>query len=125
MKNFKILSIVFLLCFNISYSQSGWVWQNPVPLGNLAGIKCKFLNEYTGWIYGNRFVAKTTNAGVNWKFQLIDNNISVTSFNILNENTLFAVSGYTNIIKSTNSGESWTGGDISAPNILSDIIYIN
>lgn len=121
-----LFGIVFILIsVNISYSQSGWVWQNPVPLGNLEGIKCKFLNEYTGWIYGNRFVAKTTNAGVNWKFQLIDNNISVTSFYILNENTLFAISGDKNIIKSTNSGENWTGVDISAPNILSDVIFIN
>jgi len=48
-----------------SYSQSGWIWHNPLPFGvDMEYIK--FFNENTGFTILESKVYKTTNSGINW-----------------------------------------------------------
>jgi photosystem II stability/assembly factor-like uncharacterized protein len=64
--------LLILVFVNCSYSQSGWVWQNPYPQGEYLR-KIFMVNSYTGYVIGgNRFdrdgaaFLKTTNGGENW-----------------------------------------------------------
>ena len=65
-----ILTLSLLTLFvNISFSQPGWFWQNPLPQGNnLTSVK--FINTTTGWAVGiEGTILRTTNGGTNWTSQ--------------------------------------------------------
>lgn len=107
----KILfGLVFiLLCANISYSQSGWVYQNPTPgIGTRTYFSSFFINDNTGWVGSNGTISKTTNGGVNWVVQYDSANVPVFSFSFPNEMTGFACGMNGRIYSTTNSGENWS-----------------
>ncbi len=104
----KILfGIVFIvISVNISYSQSGWVWQNPLPASMPICKSVFFLNQNTGWLGGYRTVLKTTNGGNNWVTQYYGVSHSFQELQFINESTGFSIE-YNNIIKTTDSGQNW------------------
>ena len=107
----KILfGIVFiLLCANICYSQSGWVWQNPVPTGQTL-YACNFINLQSGWVGGdNGTLLKTTNSGLNWNNVLIPDSLNVRKIYFLNSETgWISTNNLRTLFKTTNGGLNWS-----------------
>jgi len=67
MKKFLFALILLVNISNISFSQSGWVWQNPTPQGNTL-LSIQFLNSLTGYAGSDAgTLLKTTNGGLNWE----------------------------------------------------------
>jgi photosystem II stability/assembly factor-like uncharacterized protein len=106
-KIFYILLITQLTA-GLSYSQSGWFWQNLNPNEELSSVF--FINENTGFIGSAGYssnIYKTTNAGLNW-FTTIDSLSSdLWCVYFLNINTGFAAYRGS-ILKTTNSGDNWS-----------------
>jgi len=103
-----LFGIVFIfLISNISYSQSGWVTQNPLPIGNVDGARTYFINNSTGWLFGDRVLYKTTDGAQTWKIQILNNNVNITNLLFLNESTGFGVGGRNIFLKTTNGGTNW------------------
>ncbi len=123
MKNYKILVIAILLCFDISYSQSGWVWQNPKPFGSAGYYQCHFPNVNTGWVLGGNFVGKTTDGGVSWTKYFERSPFQLYNLFVLNPNTAY-VSGSQNICYLTqNGGASWDTMRVPGSLFQTDRIY--
>jgi photosystem II stability/assembly factor-like uncharacterized protein len=110
MKNL-LISFLFLISFSNLYSQNGWFQQysSPYKINDLY-----FLNENTGWACGDSgFVAKTTNAGVNWIGQYSPIRVCYKSIHFINENTGWVGGGddyilsTTGILNTTNGGANW------------------
>jgi len=114
MKKIITLSILlFISLFSGSlYSQSGWDWLNPLPVGvNLTSTY--FINSQTGYSVGwNGVIIKTINGGINWAKQESNSNKFLTSVFFPSNNTGY-ISAYNDasalaqIIKTTNSGTNW------------------
>ncbi|MCX7832910.1 MAG: YCF48-related protein, partial [Ignavibacteria bacterium] len=97
--------IQILLSYNL-YSQ--WYWQNPKPQGNFQN-DIYMLNNNVGMICGDAgTLIRTTNGGLNWIYQPLNNSNSIIGLQFLNANNVIAV-GYDYqqngvIYKSTNGG---------------------
>ncbi len=121
MKNYKILVIAILLCFDISYSQSGWVYQNPTPYLGKTHFVSSFINSNTGWAAGEGIISKTTNGGVNWVNQLDGGTIFESIF-FLNSQTGYA-GGQGGIYSFTSDGgASWSTRNL--PNTTYSVVSI-
>ena len=65
-------SIILLILLNfivpqISYTQTGWYWQNPYPQGN--ELKAVQMDGFAGWAVGVLgTVMETTNQGNDWQY---------------------------------------------------------
>lgn len=100
-----LFGILFILCcFNVSYSQSGWVFQNPNPSDLPICNNMFFLNTSTGWLSNESVLLKTSNAGVSWTEYP---NSQLLSLQFINENTGYAVIQNRGFAKTTNSGQNW------------------
>lgn len=103
----KIISIFFLLSIstNLAYSQSGWFWQNPYPIGyNLYSI----FDAGNNVLYSSGFngaVLKSTNSGLNWEIKYTGTLEDFLSCYFINENIGYLVG--TKILKTTNGGNNW------------------
>jgi photosystem II stability/assembly factor-like uncharacterized protein len=107
-----IVFLSFLLFLKISYSQSGWVWQNPYVTGNHLN-DVFFTNSYTAFVVGDAgMILRTTNSGNNWC--MIENLISGALLKIyfVNEKTGYIVGGqdiYSGglILHTSDAGITW------------------
>lgn len=128
----KIILLIIVICsFQVSYSQSGWYWQNPDPIGSqLEDVF--FVNQNVGYSVGwDGTIIKTINGGLNWSQLNSGTNYFLTSLFFTSENTGFVVSGSFNfypvrgaILKTTNGGLNWEIDYYS--NIkLNSIFFIN
>ncbi len=131
MKKTYILSFLLILSVSNIFSQSGWFWQNPNPVGSHLE-DCFFVNDNTGYAVGwDGVIIKTINGGINWFQQNSSGNRFLMSVFFTNENTGYIVSGDeefpTNnvLFKTTNAGVNW--GQIYSFNNshLSDIYFVN
>ncbi len=114
---------VLLIFTSSSNSQSGWVWQNPLPQGNTLN-SVFFVDTLNGFAGGNcGTLLRTTNGGLNWSFISLEGNPDIISIYFVNPNTGYAVGGGL-ILKTTNTGLSWfIASNISS--ILYNIYFIN
>ncbi len=105
----KILfGIVFILMsVNITYSQSGWVWQNPTPGLGPTNFSTFFINAETGWLTGPGTIFKSTNAGATWVKQYETYVPAIYSLYFLNTLTGFASGPYGRFFMTTNGGTNW------------------
>jgi hypothetical protein len=119
-------SILFLfyslITSQLSFSQSSWKWQSPIPHGD-DYVDFAFINENTGFsISANGNLFKTTNAGNNWN-QLTFYAILVNNIQIFNENVLIVTTNSV-FYKSTDGGLSWISRSGIAP-IIRSSYFIN
>lgn len=76
---------------------------------NASGYTMKFINVNTGWLASNRFVAKTTNGGLNFTVtDLGDTAYALFCMDFINDNTGW-VAGMKSIFKTINGGVNWFG----------------
>lgn len=105
MKKFIFLKLIFLLSFNIAYSQ--WMLQPTGVSSYLRDID--FINEQTGWVCGDGgTILKTTNGGNNW----VTKNAGVpgkplSGIHPVNENVVYCVGWFETIVKTTDGGDNW------------------
>ena len=108
MKNLTIYFVlIYFLIISNCYTQSGWVWQNPIPSAeNIVDVK--FVNSQTGYAigYSGNF-QKTTNAGLNWFLISPGDNISGIMIFSFDENNLIIACDSGRILKTTDGGASW------------------
>ena len=106
-KFFTRLFITFFLCSgfqSVSFSQSGWFWQNPLPQGSTLN-SVKFINAQTGIAVGNfGAVLRTSDGGESWNLYNSNFINDIYSVAISDANNIFAVGSDGMIIKTTNSG---------------------
>jgi photosystem II stability/assembly factor-like uncharacterized protein len=122
----KILFFSFalhLLIIADLYSQSGWVWQNPLPQGNNL-FRIKLFGSGTGFSHSYYNILRTSNFGNNWQIVSYSNE-SIFDNYWINDQTGFYLSGdVTNSVqlyKTVNGGTNWQSiysFSINAPNKL-------
>ena len=138
----KIILALFILIYKLSFAQSGWVLQNPVP-SPMSFSDCSIPNEntiYTISAFGGTFV-KTTNSGLNWTVKNIlpmNDSVLYQSQSMYSDlNNIFilykrhAAPSYEHInfiMKSTNSGETWDSFFVASRldgNYFTKIVFAN
>jgi photosystem II stability/assembly factor-like uncharacterized protein len=137
----KIILVLLVLTFKLSFAQTGWFWQNPKPQGQTLR-DVKIINSTTVLAAGDNGVfMKSTNSGNNWTVQ---NLIPVTEtdysqiyrFNFITENIIFALASSTTrntltgkykLYKSSDGGTSWTSQfiDNSSSFLYTDMKFVN
>ncbi|HWA07237.1 MAG TPA: hypothetical protein VG961_11865, partial [Ignavibacteria bacterium] len=101
----KILFTIALIfgINNVLFSQSGWIWQNPLPQGNSMS-NLQFVNPTTAYALCFNSVMKSTNAGSNWSIYYTNHSQNNTSLQFINETTGFVVSDSGIVLKTVNGG---------------------
>lgn len=104
----KILLTIALIfgINNVLFSQSGWIWQNPLPQGNYMS-SLQFVNSTTAYAMCYNSVMRSTNAGSNWSICYTKQEQNNASMHIVNINTGFIVCDTGIVIKTTNGGINW------------------
>ncbi len=104
-KNSFILIILYLLLsFNKTYSQTNWELLNPKPTAN-TGKDIDFVSNNIGYIITSNELLETLDAGNSWqKKQNISSGNDMSFYNSIG----FIVGNYGYVLKSMNSGTSWT-----------------
>lgn len=107
MKNILRIFCLLSLISGIASSQSGWVFQNPLPTGNNLK-KVRFLNNYFGYSVGEfGTVIKTINQGANWTNVSINTKSTINGMHFRNLNNGIAVGNNSSIYKTINGGVNW------------------
>jgi len=135
-KSFLIVLLSIFILFDsleISFSQSGWIKQNPPTSSYLTDI-C-MLNSQTGWAVGyNATILKTTNSGLNWFTQDAQVSVYLDFINVFfasesvgwisvsTDPTYVFVNLDNLILKTTNGGNNWFT-QYSDPNLTPGGIY--
>lgn len=108
-----IFTLFVIVLFNLGYSQTGWILQNPIPQGNML-LNVKFLNDNTGYMVGQNVILKTTNGGQSVIFQNPPVNGEFNSVWFCDANNGFIAGGSIGgstydglILKTTNGGNIW------------------
>lgn len=85
-------------------------------------IDIQYINQNTGWLYGDLRIFKTTNGGLNY-FPLI---CSLTVYNgIFLDSMNGWVAGYGGVARSTNGGLNWSGYAITNEYRIQNIYFAN
>ena len=102
-----LLTIALIFGINsVLFSQSGWIWQNPLPQGNYMS-NLQFVNSTTAYAMCYNSVMRTTNAGSNWSIYYTMQEQNNASMHFVNINTGFIVCDTGIVIKTTNGGINW------------------
>ncbi len=106
LKSLLLTSLIYLISAS-SYSQNGWIWQNPLPQGNDMS-NLQFVNSTTAYALCFNSVMKSTNAGSNWSIYYTGHSQNNTSLHFINETTGFVVSDTGIVLKTVNGGVNWS-----------------
>jgi photosystem II stability/assembly factor-like uncharacterized protein len=123
-KNIIIVSLIFFISTTIVFAQSNWFWLNPVPTGN-SMYKVNVINSSTIYILtdGN-VLMKSTDNGNTWTSKLIpDDNGWVYSMHFTSATNGFVVGGSGKVLRTTDSGTSWSTSSIILPYSLYDVYF--
>jgi len=85
-----IFTILLLACSEMSFSQSGWYWLNPIPQGNDLMALFAF-DSNTVIATGNESILKTSNGGQTWNNVNNDYRTQISSLCFTNEQTGYAI----------------------------------
>ena len=103
---------------NIRKSTNGGTSWLPINVPSTYTLKeIQFINSLTGFAFGNSSLLKTTNSGLNWSLSNISPGEGINLFSafFLNTGECYSVGMQGTIMKSTNSGNSWTQKAPSGP----------
>ncbi len=122
-----IKTVAFILLLGSLHSGNGyaqWVFESVVePMYTV-----HFMNQRTGWVYGNGIYYKTTNGGLNWGYPSIMNT-PLTSyvtgkFFYLDSLYGFASNGSESIILTSTGGNTWITKEVY-PVEVTDVCFAN
>lgn len=103
-----LLTIALIFGINsVLFSQSGWIWQNPLPQGNNMS-DLQFVNSTTAYALCFNSVMRSTNAGSNWSIYYTMQEQNNASMHFVNETTGFIVSDSGMVLKTVNGGVNWS-----------------
>lgn len=135
MKKIIFLIALCFLYFHLTFAQSGWSWQNPLPQGNSL-TSVKIVNSNTVYAIGySGTVMKSTDLGNSWSYQMINPLYHYLSVFFIDANTGFASGYYYEsfipipkglISRTTNGGLTWN--NFLSPNIsnmINSVYFIN
>ena len=103
---FIALLNLILITSNL-FSQSRWVWLNPLPHG-YSHYDVEFADQNTGYattVYG--VIMKTTNGGLSWALLLTPAYFQFFNLSVVNANTFYATANASAYLKSTDGGITW------------------
>ncbi len=138
----KIILVILLLTFKISFAQTGWFWQNPTPQGeNIIEVKFLDANIAIATTRGNS-ILRSTDKGATWKVKNavpleINHICELHSINVINPTTVLVMHSSINlvtydsyknkILKSTDAGETWSVTAVPQMNYLNSfsVKFIN
>ena len=124
MKKTILLLILILLSFN-TFSQTGWVWQNPLPQGNTLQSVC-YINAPTGIaVGGSGTILRTTNSGSSWEVTTSGTTSDLYSVFFIDANTGAAAGVDGTILRTTNGGVNWSIQSTGTVVTLLSIHFIN
>jgi len=123
-KNIIIASLIFFISTTIISAQSNWFWLNPLPSGNAMSI-VNVIDGSTIYILATgNVLMKSTDNGNTWTSKLIpDDNGSAYSMNFTNSTTGFFVGGSGKVLRTTDSGTSWSTSSRYSPYSLYDVYF--
>ncbi len=125
----RVISFLLMLIFTVNhllYSQ--WYTQSYGLGSSFKDIH--FINDSTGFVVGDVFptsVFKTTNYGSNWNQVIVNvppNSNTLNSIDFINDSNGVAVGDFGRILKTSDSGNSWTYQSISQQ-YLTGVSYVN
>ncbi len=105
LKSFLLSSLIYLISAS-TYSQNGWIWQNPLPQGNSMS-NLQFVNSTTAYALCFNSVMKSTNTGSNWSIYYTMQDENNVSMHFINENTGFIICDSGKVLKTLNGGLNW------------------
>jgi photosystem II stability/assembly factor-like uncharacterized protein len=136
MKKLLVLLNFFILCFSVTYSQTGWFIQSTPLTNHLMDVF--FINAQTGWICGDSGkILKTTNGGTNWLLKNTPSTYTLRAIRFTDLNYGYSVGGVNPgnpfcmdnnvILKTTNGGENWyiIPGACDPGDIYYDVAVLN
>ena len=116
-----IIGVVTLFVLNPVFAQSQWIKLQFPTNENLYMVR--FVTPETGWIVGENFVYKTTDAGNTWIQK--DNGGASEALYALNKDTvIFSVGNSGGLLRTTDGGQNWITVDTSKLH-YTDIKFIN
>ncbi len=122
MKKFTFL-VIFISSFTISFSQTAWFWQNPLPQGSTTS-EVKILPTGTAYATQGYTLQRTTNYGLNWNvIYVFPDYMRTISF--INDNTGWAAGNYGKLLMTTNGGFSWTDKSLAESFNIFDVYFKN
>lgn len=128
MKKLYLLLLLLLLNSHLSFSQTGWFWQNPRPQGNwLHGVE--IIDANTIMIVGDgATVLKSSDGGLTWNLNHYPVGFNARKFQFVrfaNSNTGWICGDSGAILKTTNSGSNWTYQPTPTPKKLLKMFFLN
>ncbi len=109
-KNMKARILTFLvtlfLITQITYSQSGWFWQNPLPQGNNL-YNIEMINANIGFACNWDNILRTINGGESWQLLYTGFASYNQSLCMVDQNTGYILLDSTKLIKTTSGGDDW------------------
>lgn len=125
MKKITCIFIVLLLVRSNVFSQSNWLFSEPVPTSNNLN-SLYFLDDNTGWFAGDfGTILKTTNGGAtNFSQQYITSD-NLNSIFFIDSNTGWTAGAAGRIFKTANGGTIWVAQSSSTSNVLNSISFAN
>ena len=121
MKKLFLITFLFAIIQNHSYSQEGWFLQYANDTSKL--YETFFIDTLTGWAVGPGTNLKTTNSGLSWESKNVGYGNTSQDIFFINLNTGWII-GFTYILKTTNGGDNWTP-PVFISNSLTRLYFLN
>ncbi|MFA5012328.1 MAG: YCF48-related protein [Ignavibacteria bacterium] len=120
---------IILRIYKTTNEGNNWSLMFNDSINAIRGREIQFLNSSTGYALGyieNTMLVKTTNGGINWTTNII-NNYNNRAMYFVNANTGW-IAGYTssgnsNISKTTNGGQDWVKQNLAGTEIINGIFF--
>ena len=119
-----VLAAIFL-SQHLSYAQSNWFWQNPLPQGNDLN-SVFFTDANTGTAVGScGVILRTTNGGTSWAIQSSGTTMPLYGSWFTDANTGTLVGSSDTILRTTDGGASWAIQSSGTTNNLYGVCFMN
>ncbi len=116
--------LLFLMMYQISFSQTGWFTQSSGTSEHLQSV-C-FVNDMTGWAVGYAGkILKTTNGGTNWFTQTSPTANPLQSVFFVSTTLGWAVGFDGDIISTGNGGDTWVLQTTGSTSALNSVFFIS
>lgn len=97
----------FIIYINLSYSQQGWYWVNPLPQANNLN-RVSFVDMNSGYAVGDGgVILKTTNGGNNWNVMQFKSYINLRFVKFINYYNGFVITSDNKLFKTNDAGLNW------------------
>ena len=106
-------------------SDHGWVWQNPLPQGNLLR-DIDFADADNAWAVGwAGTIMRTTDGGQTWEWQDSGTRVRLDGVHFHDAQTGWVVGEGGAILKTTDAGDTWTSKPSGTTNLLEAVYFVD